>query len=403
MSSVYDPFSARFHADPYPNYHWLRAYYPVFRNEVAAHREWLLTRDADVAAALRDPRLSSQVVPPMVIDQLAASGRPLLAGLANLFVHMLILQDDPHHARLRGLVGGAFTPRAVERLRKRIETIADALLDQAARRGELELIGDFAAPLSVGSIAALLGLPSAEDVPLKRWADDIVLLLDRNTKVDGLERAATSASDMAAWVRGFIDERRATPGDDLVSGLIATAESEDALDENELVSTCVLLLAAGHQTTMHGIGNATLALLRQPGAEAAARAESALTASAVEELVRYDSPLQRVWRTARTDLEIAGERIQAGDDVVLVLGAANRDPAVFQEPDRLEFGRSANRHLGFGHGAHFCLGAALARLEMRVALTRLLGRLPALELATDDLEWRPGSMVRGLRALHLWF
>jgi len=401
MSSVYDPFSPQFLADPYPNYHWLRAYHPVFRNEVAPEREWLLTQYADVAAALRDPRLSSRVIPSALIDQFAASGQPLLTGLARLFVHMLILQDDPHHARLRSLVSKAFTPRAVERVRERIEGIADALLDQGARRGKLELIEDFAAPLAVGSIAALLGLPSAEDVPLKRWSDDIVSLLDRNTKVDGLQRAATSAADMAAWVRGLIDERRAAPGGDLVSGLIAAREREDALDENELVSTCVLLLAAGHQTTMHGIGNATLALLRQPEAQAALRAEPLLTGRAVEELVRYDSPLQRIWRTAHTDLEIGGERIHAGDDVVLVLGAANRDPAVFREPDRLDFGPSQNPHLGFGYGTHFCLGAAFARLEMRVALTRLLARLPALKLATNDLEWRPGSMLRGLRALPL--
>lgn len=403
MPPLYDPFSPAFHADPYPNYHWLRAYHPVFRNELAAGGEWLLTRHADVVAALRDARLSSEVVPPRVIEQLAASGQPLLAGLARLFVHMLILVDDPGHARLRGLVSKAFTPRPVQRLRGRIEALADTLLDAAAARGELEIVEEFAAPLAVGAIAALLGLPSADAVPLKQWADDIVLLLDRNTKAEGFQRAALSASEMAGWVRGWIEERRASPGEEVISGLIAARERDDLLSEDELVSTCVLLLAAGHQTTMHGIGNATLALLRHPEALDALRAAPARLGPAVEELVRYDGPLQRVWRTARVDLEIGGRRIAAGDDVVLVLGAANRDPAVFREPDSVDLGRRENRHLGFGHGAHFCVGAALARLELRIGLGRLLARFPALKLASDALEWRSGSMVRGLRALPVRF
>jgi cytochrome P450 len=208
---------------------------------------------------------------------------------------------------------------------------------------------------------------------------------------------------MASWVRGWIGERHTAPGDDLISGLIAARERDDALNEDELVSTCVLLLAAGHQTTLHGIGNATLALLRHPHAQDALRADPAGLATAVEELLRYDGPLQRVWRTARTDLELGGQRIRSGDDVVLVLGAANRDPAVFPEPDRLDIGRRDQRHLAFGHGAHFCLGAALARLEIRVAVGRLLERLPPLKLASDALEWRSGSMVRGLRALPVRF
>jgi cytochrome P450 len=403
MPALYDPFSPTFHADPYPNYHWLRTYHPVFRNELAAGGEWLLTRHADVAQALRDPRLSSEMIPPCAVDQLAASGQPRLASLARLFVDMPILADGARHARLRGLVVKAFTPRAVERLRERLLAVADALLDAAAPLGELEVIEGYATPLAVAGIAALLGLPSAREAPLKSWADDIVLLLDRSTKGAGLERAAASASELTRWVRGWISERRAEPGEDLVSGLIAARQRDDALTEDELVSICVLLLAAGHQTTLHAIGNATHALICHPGAQEALRSEPASRVSAVEELLRYDGPLQRVWRTARTDIEWDGRRIGAGDDVVLLLGAANRDPAVFPEPDRLDLGRRDLRHLAFGHGAHFCLGAALARLELQLALGRLLERLPPLELASGALEWRSGSMVRGLRALPVRF
>lgn len=237
----------------------------------------------------------------------------------------------------------AFTPRRVQRLRPQIVAIADGLLDGIAARGELDLIEDFAAPLPVIVIATLLVIPDAERGSLERWADDLVLLLDRNTKSEGLQRAATAALEMADRVRAWIEDRRAAPREDLLSALLAARERDDALDEDELISTCVLLLAAGHQTNVNLIGNGMLALLRHPDQLEALRSSPGHLPAAVEELLRYDSPLQRAWRRARVDMELGGKRIAAGDDVVLVLGAANRDPAAFPDPDRLDVARCDNR------------------------------------------------------------
>ena len=391
----FNPMDPEFVADPYPTYHRLRTEDPVHHSPLGF---WVLTRYDDVVTALRDPRLAKEAIASFVA---ARFGAPVPAtGLSMLD------RDPPDHTRLRGLVSKAFTPRVVEGLRPRIQQLVDALLDGAAARGSMDLIEEFAYPIPVIVICEMLGVPVEDHEHFKGWSLDIARGLDLiwlgpDSEVGRRSIAARQA--LADYFRGLIAQRRAAPRTDLLSGLIAAEEAGDKLNEVELLATCILLLIAGHETTVNLIGNGTLALLRHRDQLERLQREPGLIGSAIEELLRFDGPVQRTARIPSEDVTIGRHTIAKGEMVMPFIGAADRDPAQFADPDRLDIGRTDNRHIAFGWGIHFCLGAPLARLEGQIAINTLVRRLPKISLATDVPEYRQSLTLRGLKALPVSF
>jgi cytochrome P450 len=396
MSGVaFNPMDPEFVADPYPIYRRLLTEDPVHHSPLGF---WVLTRYEDVVASLRDPRLAKEAIAAFVA---ARFGAPVPAmGLSMLD------RDPPDHTRLRGLVSKAFTPRVVEGLRPRVQQIVDGLLDGVERAGAMDLIEEFAYPIPVAVICEMLGVPVEDHEQFKGWSLDIARGLDLIWLGPDSEigrRSVEARHGLADYFRGLIAQRRAAPRGDLLSALIAAEEAGDTLNENELLATCILLLIAGHETTVNLIGNGMLALLRHPDQLQRLRADPRLIGTAVEELLRYDGPVQRTARIPSEDVTIGGRTIPKGDMVMPFIGAADRDPAQFPDPDRLDIGRSDNRHVAFGLGIHFCLGAPLARIEGQIAINTLVRRLPKLTLATERPEFRQSLTLRGLKSLPVAF
>jgi cytochrome P450 len=382
--------------------------YARMREETPVHRQlgldgetpiWFVTRYDDVVAVLSDNRRF--VVDPALAltpDELEERQEQLAVIDARLNENLLS-KDGEDHRRLRRLVSKAFTPRIVEQLRPRIEELADELIDRVATRGSMELVDDFAFPLPITVIAELLGIPSEDRNRFRAWSNTFVTppLTDELR-----ELSVQHTNEFVAYLDQLFADRRAHPTDDLVSALVEAEDAGDRLSENELYSMVVLLIVAGHETTVSLITNAVLALLSHPEQLAELRADPSLMPAAVEELLRYDSPVERtITRWASDDVELGGAAISRGDLVIAVIGSANRDPAQFAEPDVLDLHRDAGKHVGFGRGPHFCLGAPLARLETEIALTKLFARLPGLRLAIteDELYWRPIPLFRSLASL----
>jgi cytochrome P450 len=397
MSVAYDPRQPEVIADPYPLFHRLQAEDPVHWSDVLGG--WVLTRYADVRAALNDPRLSSDRITPFLRHH-GDSGRGGLGELGQIVGLWAVFTDPPKHTRLRALMNTAFTTRAVERLRPRIEAIVEGLLAAVRERGTMDVIRDFAYPLPITVIAEMIGVAPEDREPFKAWSDELAQFIGSALgQPDKYERAARSLGAMADYFRRMIAARRAQPRDDLVSALIAAEERGDVLSEDELVATCILLLFAGHETTTNLIGNAVLALLRHPDQARALREGTAAVQPAVEECVRYDGPTQAMVRIAREDVEIGDRVVKQGQRVFTMINAANRDPAQFADPDRLDLRRANNRHIAFGYGIHFCIGAPLARLEAQIALPALLARLPALRATDTEPPWLESLVFRGMTAL----
>ena len=393
---IFNPFDPVTHRDPYPAYHRLREHDPVHQPFPGV---WILTRYRDAAALLRDPRGSSDRRKSEMYE-LFLQSLPEPLDPEELQPSMLFL-DPPDHDRLRGLVHKAFTPRVVERLTERIKEVVAGLLDRVADEREWDVVADLAYPLPVTVISDMLAVPEADRDHLRRWSLDLIHTIDPIIPPDALARAQTAGREFRAYLNDLIVDRRKRPGEDLLSGLIAAEDQGEQLSPAELVSTCVLLLIAGHETTSGLIGNGTLALLRHPDEMRRLREDPSLIRSGIEELLRFDSPVQLTGRLMLEDVEIGGRRIAKGEDVVAIVGAANRDPGQFPDPDRLDLGRPENRHMAFGGGIHFCLGAHLARLEGRVAIGELMRRFPTLDLATDEVEWRDTITLRGLKSLRV--
>jgi cytochrome P450 len=387
-----DPFLPEHRRDPYPLYRKLRELDPVHRSPAGP---LILTRHADATAVLRDPRFSS--------NPSHLGGERPQVGPRRVDTKVLLFLDPPDHTRLRSLVAKAFTPAVVRRLRPRVEQLVAELLDAAAERGSLELIADLAYPLPVAVICELLGVPAEDRALFGTWSSDASRLLDRDIDLDeaAVERGGAAIAGFTEYFGGLIQRRRAEPRDDLLSGLIAAEEDGQRLSWEELFTTIILLYLAGHETTVNLIGNGTLALLRHPDQLERLRRDPSLAPSAVEELLRYDSPVHLTARIATTDLAVAGVPVPRGDQVIALVAAANHDPAVFADPDDLDVGRRDNRHLSFSAGMHYCLGAALARLEGEVAFAALLRRFPRLELADPEPQLREHFVLRGLRSLDL--
>lgn len=386
-----------FHQDPYPLYERMRRECPVCRSPEGI---WYLTRYADVDAALRDPRLSKDHAR-MRRWQARQTGQEDLGGLRDRFGRSMLHADPPEHTRLRKLANKAFTARRTEGLRPRIEAIVEDLLDAARAAGPtMELIEALAYPLPVTVICELFGVPPGDRDRVRAWSGHLVNQTDGVLTPDS-QRIEQAADEFEEYLRDLMGKRRAEPANDILSALVAVADSDEQFTETELVSTCYLLLVAGHETTVNLIGNGTLALLRHPDQLRRLQRDPTLIRSAIEELLRYDSPVQRVTRIVVGQLEIGGYILGDGEFVSPVLSAANRDPDHFPDPDRLDLGRAHNRHLSLGNGTHFCLGAPLARLEGEVAIGALVRQLPALRLATETITWRSKSTFRGLEALRL--
>ncbi|WP_327091702.1 cytochrome P450 [Nonomuraea sp. NBC_01738] len=384
-------FSPAFSADPYPAYADLRAKGPVHRMGFPPGADAFVVVDYEHGrAALADQRLSKDLRNgPAWFGEMVAGTDPVLAD-------NMLMSDPPDHSRLRKVVSKAFTPRRIELLRPRVEQITAELLDDMAGKGAAELIDAFAFPLPIIVICELLGVPDRDRDRFRLWSGALV---EPSAEPEQVERRALANAELREYFGALIEARRAEPGDDLVSVIVTSGE----LDDKELRSTLALLLIAGHETTVNLIGNGTLALLRNPGQLRYLREHPERVPDAVEEFLRYDAPVERAtFRVATEDLEIAGVEIPRGAFVHVSIGAAGRDPAAFDAPDRLDVTREPNRHVAFGHGIHFCLGAPLARLEGQIAFTALLARFPGLRLdcAPEELSWRfSGSILRSLSAL----
>jgi cytochrome P450 len=403
---LYDPRQPEITADPYASFAALRASDPVHWSPVL--RGWVLTRYADVRAALFDPNLSADRITPFVAT-LSPERRSQLSGLERMLTRWSVFVDPPAHTRLRGLINKAFTPRAIASLRGMIRETVDRLIDDFTAgmapgdEGRVDLIEAFAYPLPALVIARILGVPE-EDIRLfKSWSDDLAAFVgSAQATPDKYDRAERGAAEMDAYFRAIVRKRRAmTHQADVIGALVAAEEAGRTLSEDELVATAVFVLFAGHETTANLIGNGMIALIRQPEAMAQLRARPDLIETAVEELLRIDSPAASVTRVARIDMMMGGKTIRAGDRLFLMINAANRDPTMFPDPDRLKLDRDPNPHIAFGYGPHYCVGAPLARLEAQIAFPRLLARLDRIELTGEPLEWSDNLVLRGVNRLPL--
>jgi cytochrome P450 len=392
-------------ADPYSFYARLRAEAPVHRVTLPDKQTaWLVSRYADVAAALKDERLVKDKLTALTPEQ--AARQPWVPGMFKPLERNMLDVDAPDHTRLRALVHKAFTPRLIETMTGRVQALTDDLLDRLLDRrrgdrrvGQVDLIRDFALPIPTTIIAEMLGVPVADQHKFHRWSSTIV---SSNATGWGMFRAIPSALAFLRYLRKLVAARRAVPQADLVSALVEAEEAGDRLSGDELLSMAFLLLIAGHETTVNLIGNGTLALLENPDQMERLRQDPALIRPAVEELLRYASPLETATeRYAREDVTIEGVTIPRGGLVYAALASANRDERQFASPDRLDLAREPNRHLAFGLGLHYCLGAPLARLEGQIAINTLLRRIPDFRLAVAPgaLRWRKGLVLRGLAAL----
>lgn len=396
---VFDPWDPAFVADPYPAYAELRARGRVIRYEPSD--QWLVPHHADVSALLRDRRLGRTYLHRFTHEEFGRTPPPPEhEPFHTLNDHGMLDLEPPDHTRIRRLVAKAFTPRTVERLVPYVHGLANELVAALVEQGGGDLLTDVAEPLPVAVIAELLGIPAADRPLLRPWSADICGMYELNPSEEAAARAVRASVEFSGYLRELIAARRAEPGEDLVSALIAAHDEGDRLTEQELVSTVVLLLNAGHEATVNATVNGWYALFRNPGQLAALRADHSLVASAVEELLRHDTPLQLFERWVLDDIEIGGTTIPRGAEVALLFGSANHDPAVFADPGRLDLARADNPHISFGAGVHYCVGAPLARIELAASLTALLERAPTLALVAEP-ERRPNFVMRGLRGLRV--
>ncbi len=403
----YDLNSATFLTNPYPVYDQLRAHDPIYWSE--ANGYWIVTRYADIATLLHDSRLSSNRfiahinrLPVAAKEQF----RPFIAAVSS----WMLMVDPPDHTRLRALVNNAFTPGIVGKMRARIQQLVDERLDRVVEQGHFDVIADLAVPLPGIVIAEMLGVPAADLRMFKQWSDDIaagLVGIDAAGGQDEKFRIYKTAQDSFLALSKYFQEKvvalRGKSELNLLSALAQAEEAGDRLSEEELFANCVLLMIAGHETTTNLIGNGTLALLRNPEQQQALRQSPDLIVSAVEELLRYESPVQKMARMAVGDIAVAGKEIKKGQLVFLCFAAANRDPEQFILPNELNITRKENRHLAFGKGLHYCLGAALARLEGQIAINSILKRLQNLRLNEEKLHWHDSVTLRGLKSLPVAF
>ena len=403
MSVAIDFSDPVIQADPYSVYAGLRRDNPVVWNE----RTWLVSRYGDITTLLSDPRVSSArtdqtfaVLPPDVQEE--------LTPMRSIMTSRMLLSDPPKHTRLKNIVNKAFTPRMIEGRRERIQQICHTFLDRVAEQGRMDVMEDIASPLPGWAIADILGIPADEQGFFTRWARDQVRIYDRAgvspaDRVAVMRQGQKSRLEMRDYLEGIIKARRQEPRDDLISELIAAEEQGDRLSEDELFAMCVALLVGGNNSTAHLIGNAVLTLIRHPEALARVLADPELIRPTVEEVMRYESPVQATSRVIKERMEFGGQTFEAGQGVVVLFGSGNRDPEQFANPDEFDITRQPNRHLTFAHGPHFCLGAAIARTVTQVGILTTIQRCADLQLVTDKIEWLEGFAFRGPKSLEVTF
>ena len=391
----FNPFDPAFRADPYPTYRRLIEGEPV---REAMPGLFVLPRYADCVAMLRDANASNDGTKSDQAKEMLAKQGPLNPDLEVLQqARPFLFMDPPDHTRLRGLVNKAFTPHVIENMRPRIQQIVHELVDAAAERGECDVIEDLAYPLPVRVISEMLGVPPEDHERFKGWSRELARSLDPDFAVpqEVIDRRQAAATAFRAYFTELIEERRTRPGDDLLTALIAAEEAGDKLSPAELLSTCTLLLVAGHETTVNLIGNGLLALIRHPDQARRLRDDPSLIRSAIEEALRFDPPVQLTARTALQDIRLPGGVVPKGKQAILLIGAANHDPAQFPDPDTFDIGRADNRHIAFGMGIHFCLGAPLARVEGQAAIGTLVARTTDIALEGTP-AYKDQVTLRGL-------
>lgn len=399
MERKYDLYSSTFKANSYETFAQMRQDHPVWQQPGLDGKTliWFVTGYDEAEMILRDDKRFTRdfraIMPPERLAQLPQD------PIFRLVDNHLLNKDGADHRRLRGLVSKAFTPRMIGQMRPRIQAIADELLDQIADQGTADLVETYAFPLPIIVIAELLGIPAEDRDKFRTWSDAVMMpALTPEAQAETL----VNLQAFVAYLRQLFEQRRQEPQPDLVSALLQAEEAGDRLSEEELFSMVILLIIAGHETTVSLLGNATLALLQHPEQMAQLRDNPDLMATAVEEFLRYDGPVERAMnRWATEEVAINGRILQPGDPIIVLIGGANRDPAHFDDPDRLDIERNPTRHLAFGRGSHYCLGAPLARLEAEIALNTLLRRLPNLRLAVapEELNWRLIPLFHSLGAL----
>jgi cytochrome P450 len=395
----YNPFHPDYRLNPYPTYARLREEAPIYRHPL--FRIWILSRHADIQRVLKDPRFSVNLslIGPTI------SGNPLRQmserQIATIRV-LLIFLDPPDHTRIRNLVSKAFSQRRGNSIRPHIQKIADERLDRLSGHEKIELMRDFAIPFPLHVITEMLGVPYEDLQLFKRWSTCLTTLFDPINGAASVADAIAAFDELDTYLSRLFESRKRHPRNDMVSALVAAHEEGDRLSELELLAVVSLILGAGNETVTNFIGNSIISLVRNPGELERLRSDPALIVTAVEELLRYDSPVQATQRVLTEDAEIDGVYLRKGSVVLCLLGSANHDSTVFENPQRLDLGRAPNPHLAFSHGAHFCLGAQLARMECQVALRSLLERLPnKIDTADVEITWNSSIFLRGPNTLLL--
>jgi cytochrome P450 len=385
-------------ANPYPLYARLRDEAPVYFDPFL--HTWVVTRYADVMKVLLTFSADRTPSP----DQLSAMGMSAIGPIAQVMVKQMLFLDPPAHTRLRSLAATVFSPRRVKILEEHIRTIADDLIDKALKKGHMDVMSDIAEPLPAIVTAELLGVPVADHDQLKDWSKDFAEMLGNyQHNPNRIPKVLKSTEEMLKYFRARIAEQKDSPKEGLIQSLLTAEINGDKLTEEEVIANTIVTMVGGQETTTNLIGNGLLTLLRNPAETARLMADYSMIPSAIEELLRYESPSQQTGRIAREDVTIGGQDIKKGQAIIAVMASGNRDAERFPEPDKLDLGRTDNRHLAFGWASHFCFGAPLARLEGQIMLEAMLRRLPKLELASEDLTWRDNLGLRGLNSLPVTF
>jgi pimeloyl-[acyl-carrier protein] synthase len=396
--SLYQLLDPEMLANPYPLYHRLRSEDPVHWDPFL--HEWVVTRYADVVSVFQ--RFSAHRTP--TPEQLTRLGLTMMKPFAEVMVRQMVFLDPPAHVRIRSLASKAFTPRRVKLLQSHIQDITNSLLDVVQARGYMDIISDLAYPLPAIVTAEMLGVPVSDRDQLKKWSEDFAELLGNfQYNPDRARHLLRSVEEMSAYFRAEVQEHQKHPRDDAITALVNAEQDGDRLSEEEIVANCILIMVGGQETTTNLIGNGMLSLLRHPDQLEKLRADLSLIPSAVEELLRYESPIQHTTRLAQQDMDLGGKTIRKGQIVIAVMGAANRDPEQFPDPDRLDICRQDNRHVAFAYASHFCFGPPLARLEGQIAFETVLCRMPNLRLEAGPVTWRGNLDLRGLTALPVTF
>jgi pimeloyl-[acyl-carrier protein] synthase len=385
-------------ANPYPLYERLRTEAPVHWDPYL--HAWVVTRYADVITVLHHFSANRTPTP----EQFAAMGLAELGPLAQVMVKQMLFMDAPDHTRLRGLASTAFTPARVEALRSHIKEILNNLLEPLLQAGQMDVIADLAAPLPAIVTAEMMGLPISDAYQLKDWSADFAEVLGNfQHNPDRASRTLKCVEEMTSYFRDAVQQIRTDPREGLINALLTAEIDGDRLTEEEIIANCIVTMVGGQETTTNLIGNGVLTLLRHPDQLERLKGDLSLVPSAVEELLRYESPSQHTARICREDTELGGQLIRKGQAVIAVMGAGNRDPERFPDPDRLDLGRTDNRHLAFGWASHFCFGAPLARIEGQLVFEALVRRTTNMAITTSPIVWRDNLGLRGLTALQVTF